>query len=190
MGTAKQLLPVGGVPLAARAADAALASSASPVVVVLGAEAGAVRLALGARRVIAVENADWRSGVASSIAVGLAALTAAEAGLDAVLVAPCDQPALSAAAIDALATLCRETGRIAATRYGSRMGAPAVFARAHFPLLRQLTGDEGARRVLNSGDARIAALDLPGMDADIDTPADYSAWKPGPRGPGAHSSES
>jgi CTP:molybdopterin cytidylyltransferase MocA len=39
-----------------------------------------------------------------------------------------------------------------------------------------LRGDEGARKLLNSEAERVAAIDLPELGADIDTPADYAAW--------------
>jgi CTP:molybdopterin cytidylyltransferase MocA len=123
-----------------------------------------------------VFNPEWASGLASSIRVGLAALLAAEPGLDAVLVALCDQPALSPEVIGSLAALHRATGRIAAARYGGRNGAPAVFGRGHLAALGALDGDEGARRMLNGDPEGVAAADLPEMGADLDTPADCRGW--------------
>src|ERR1022692_2010131 len=94
MGTVKQLLELDGKPLIVRAADAVLGSPARPVVVVVGAHAEMVRAPIARHPVSVVFNPEWASGLASSIRVGLAALLAAEPGLDAVLVALCDQPAL------------------------------------------------------------------------------------------------
>lgn len=176
MGTPKQLLHVEGVALVARAADAALGSGATPVVVVVGSEAQGVRAQLGGRPVIAAFNPEWASGLASSIHAGIAALLEAEPALDAVVVAPCDQPALSAAVIARLADLHRSTGRIAASRYGGRNGAPAVFGRDDFAALCALSGDEGARRMLNSDPSSVSSLDLPALGTDLDTPSDYAAW--------------
>ncbi len=179
MGAAKQLLMVGGIPLVVRAVDAALASAARPVVVVLGARAERVGAPISGRPVITVLNPDWKSGMASSIRVGVAALVGAEPSIDAVLVAPCDQPALSAAVIDALAALHRSSGRTAAARYGGRNGAPAVFGRGQFGRLLALSGDEGARSMLNSGPGEVSTIELPEMALDLDTPDDVRRWAGG-----------
>jgi molybdenum cofactor cytidylyltransferase len=179
MGSAKQLLMLGGVPLVVRAVDAALASAARPVVVVLGSRAERVRAPISGRPVLTVLNPDWKSGMASSIRAGVAALLGAEPEIDAVLVAPCDQPALSAEVIDALAALHRASGRVAATRFCGRNGAPAVFGRGHFERLLALSGDEGARSMLNAGAHEVSTLELPEMALDLDTPADVRRWAGG-----------
>ena len=145
MGTTKQLLNVGGTSLVARAADAALCSGADPVVVVVGADAARVRAEVARLPILSAHNSQWATGLASSIRVGIEALLEAEPETDAVVVAPCDQPALSAEVIARLTDLHRSTGRIAAARYDGRNGAPAVFGRANFAALAGLTGDAGAR---------------------------------------------
>jgi molybdenum cofactor cytidylyltransferase len=177
MGSVKQLLEVEGKTFVARAVDAALASQARPIAVVVGANAREVLSAVVDRAVIAVHNPDWAEGIASSIRAGMAALVEAEPALDAVLIAPCDPPGLSAQVINSLATLHRSTGLISASRYAGRNGAPAVFGRDLFAALAALSGDEGARGMLNSGARDVASLDLPELACDIDTPSDYSAWK-------------
>jgi molybdenum cofactor cytidylyltransferase len=93
-----------------------------------------------------------------------------------VLLAPCDQPALSSDIIARLAAVHRETGRTAAARFGGRNGAPAVFGRASFERLLSLSGDEGARSLLNGGVELVATLDLPEMAFDLDTPRDARDW--------------
>jgi molybdenum cofactor cytidylyltransferase len=176
MGSVKQLLVLEGKPLVVRALDAALGSPARPVVVVLGSNAERIREAIARMPVTVVLNPDWPSGLASSIRAGLTALVDIEPGLDAVLLAPCDQPALSAEIIARLGALHRETGQIAAARFGGRNGAPAVFGRRHFAQLLSLSRDEGARYLLNGNLEPIAALELPELEMDIDTPADAKDW--------------
>jgi CTP:molybdopterin cytidylyltransferase MocA len=179
MGAAKQLLMVGGVPLVVRAVDAALASPARPVVVVLGSRAERVRAPISGRPVLTVVNPDWKTGMASSIRAGVAALLGAEPGIDAVLVAPCDQPALSAGAIDALWALHRASGRTAAARYSGRNGAPAIFGRSDFGRLLGLSGDEGARQMLNSDSEKVSTIEMPELALDLDTPDDVRRWAGG-----------
>ena len=176
MGSAKQLVRVDGAPLVARAVDAALGARAWPVVVVLGARAGGVRAALAGRTFVEALNTRWSAGLSSSIRAGLEAALAAEPRIDAVLVAPVDQPALSPGIITQLADLHRSSGRIACARYGGRNGAPAVFGRRHFPGLRSLRGDKGARNLLNRSPGSVSSLEIPSLAVDIDTPADLRNW--------------
>lgn len=176
MGTPKQLLPVDGKPLLVRTVEAALASPAWPVIVVLGANAEQIRPALARLPVLVAENPAWTEGMASSIRSGVATLQQFSRSLDAALIALCDQPAFSAAVIERLAAAHQATGRtIVAARYAGRQGAPALFLHEHFPALAALTGEEGARALLNDDPSRVAAVELPELAFDLDTPADYAA---------------
>jgi molybdenum cofactor cytidylyltransferase len=176
MGAVKQLVEIDGVPLVARAVDAALGAMARPVVVVLGANAGRIGESLAGRPVIVAPNPGWSAGLSSSVRAGLEAALEAEPALDAVLLAPIDQPALSSAIIARLAELHRTTGRIASARYNGRNGSPAVFGRAHFENLRALSGDQGARGLLNGDTASVASIDIPSLGFDLDTPEDLRSW--------------
>jgi molybdenum cofactor cytidylyltransferase len=176
MGTPKQLLVWEGKPLVVRAAEAALASEAWPVVVVLGAHAEAIRPALARLPVLITENAAWSEGMAASIRAGVTTLRQFSRSLDAALIALCDQPAFSADVIAQLVAARHATGRsIVAASYRGRKGAPALFTREHFPALSALTGEEGARALLNEDPARVTSVDLPELALDLDTPADYAA---------------
>jgi molybdenum cofactor cytidylyltransferase len=173
MGRPKQLLEIEGQPLVLRAVEAALASAAWPVVVVLGAHADAIRPVLARRPVLIAENSAWPEGMASSIRAGVTTLQQFSRGLDAALIALCDQPAFSPAVIATLVDAHRDTGRsIVAAHYSGRHAAPALFLREHFHTLAHLTGEEGARALLNDHPERVAGIDLPSLALDLDTPDD------------------
>ncbi|MCE2861121.1 MAG: hypothetical protein RIR76_1475 [Verrucomicrobiota bacterium] len=173
MGSPKQLIEIDGRPLLVRAVEAALAAPVWPVVVVLGANAAVIRPAIAPLPVLVVENPAWAEGMASSIREGISALRQFSRGLDAAVLALCDQPGFSAATVESLLAAHRATGRgIVAARYAGRLGAPALFSRGHFAALTALTGEEGARDLLNADPARVAAVDLPELARDLDTPAD------------------
>jgi CTP:molybdopterin cytidylyltransferase MocA len=175
MGTPKQLLELKGQALLVRAVAAALASPLWPVVVVLGAHAEGIRPVLARLPVLVVENPTWSEGMASSIRVGITTLRQFSRTLDGALVALCDQPGFSAETIRQLIGAQQATGRsIAAARYGGRHGAPALFLREHFAALAELTGEEGARLFLNGDAPLVAAVDLPALAVDLDTPEDYA----------------
>jgi molybdenum cofactor cytidylyltransferase len=178
MGEPKQLLPVTGGPMVIRATEAALASSAWPVVVVLGAHADRIRPLLARHPVLIAENPAWIEGMASSLRTGIATLQQFSRSVNATVVALCDQPAFSTATIERLVSAQRATAKsIVAARYNGRNGAPALFLREHFAALATLTGEAGARDLLNSSPERIATVDLPEMATDLDTPAEYAAYK-------------
>ena len=175
MGTPKQLLVVDGQPLVLRAVEAALASAAWPVVVVLGAHAEKIRPVLARHPVLIADNPAWSEGMASSIRIGVTTLQQFSRALNGALVALCDQPAFSVDVIAQLVATQRTTGRsIVAAHYSGRNGAPALFLREHFSALTAMTGEEGARVLLNGDPTEIASVDLPGLALDLDTPADYA----------------
>ncbi|MEO6004179.1 MAG: nucleotidyltransferase family protein [Opitutus sp.] len=177
MGQPKQILPLGGDPLVVRAIKAALDSSAWPVVVVLGAHAEKIRPLLVRYPVIIVENAAWVEGMASSIRTGIATLRQFSRRLEAAVLGLCDQPAFTATVVRELVEAQRKTGAlIVAARYNGRNGAPALFMREQFSILENLTGEEGARSLLNGGPELIVSVDLPALAADVDTPEDYSRY--------------
>jgi molybdenum cofactor cytidylyltransferase len=188
MGRPKQLLEIDGQPLLLRVVEAALGSPAWPVVVVLGANGDAIRPVLARRPVLIAENSAWPEGMASSIRAGVTTLQQFSRGLDAAVIALCDQPAFSAEVIAALVAAQRNSGRsIVAAHYAGRHAAPALFLREHFHTLAHLTGEEGARALLNDHPERVAGIDLPALALDLDTPEDVQrcglAHGLGPAGP-------
>ena len=181
MGTPKQLLELDGQPLVVRAVAAALASPAWPVVVVLGAHAEKIRPVLARLPVLIADSPAWAEGMAASIRAGVTTLRQFSRALDGALVALCDQPAFSADTIARLVAAQGSSGRsIVAAHYRGRRGAPALFLREHFETLTHLTGEEGARALLNGDPARVASVDLPALALDLDTPADLAAYRSAP----------
>lgn len=171
LGTPKQLLELDGRPLVRRAVDAAGAAGCDPVVAVLGAGAPAIEAALRGSGARCVVNTDWAQGMAGSIRCGIAALPE-EA--DAVVILPCDQPAVSAGLLVRLRAAQRESGKpMAACAYAGTLGPPALFVRACFPALRSLQGDAGARSLLASARDDVATIDFPEGALDVDTPEDW-----------------
>lgn len=181
MGTPKQLLELDGRPLVLHAVEAALASRAWPVVVVLGAHAEKIRPVLARSPVLLADSPAWAEGMAASIRAGVTTLRQFSRALDGALVALCDQPAFSADVIAQLVATRGTTGRsIVAAHYQGRNGAPALFLREHFETLAHLTGEAGARTLLNGDPARVASVELPALALDLDTPADFAALRPTP----------
>jgi molybdenum cofactor cytidylyltransferase len=180
-GRPKQLLPWGQGTLLGHVTDMALASQADPVVVVLGHQADACRVALGDRPVKVVTNSDWAQGQSSSVKAGLAALSA---NVSAAIFPLVDQPGVTPATINALIERYRATLAPAVwPKYGGQRGNPVLFDRVTFPDLMHLTGDTGGRSVLGTyaDHAQRVPVSNPGVLYDIDTPDDYIKAKSSPR---------
>ena len=75
----------------------------------------------------------------------------------------CDQPAVSPALLQALIATQRNTGKaIVACRWKDVVGPPALFLRERFPALLALSGDEGARSILETQAKALALVEFPG----------------------------
>lgn len=175
-GPNKLLADLGGKPLVRHAVEAALASAASPVVVVTGHQAEAVERALGDLTVVRVRNPDYAEGLSTSLRAGVDALPD---GIDGALVLLGDMPQVSAGLIDRLiGAFDPAAGRLAVVpvREGHR-GNPVLFARRFFPALRQVTGDVGGRGLLGEHGAAVVEVPVEGDGAflDIDTPEALAA---------------
>ncbi|CAN7237545.1 nucleotidyltransferase family protein [Pseudoxanthomonas sp. LjRoot168] len=173
LGRPKQLLTREGETLVHRAARLALASGASRVLVVVGAHAGDIAACVSDLPVACVANAHWDEGLARSVRVAADALAAHP---HATLFLTCDQPALELAHLHALREAShRAPSGSAATRFGDRVGIPAIIAAPMLRAARSLQGDRGLRDVLNAAGVGVIACDAPDLLLDVDTPADLAA---------------
>jgi molybdenum cofactor cytidylyltransferase len=173
LGQAKQLLAIAGEPLLRRAVRIAAEVGCQPIIVVLGFEADRMRSALAGFRVIVAVNEDWRAGMGSSMRCGVETALQISPPPEAILLMVCDQIRLSA---DVLRQLLRLRGLanypITAARYSGRLGVPAVFSSIFFPDLLEVSGDRGARGILERNAARVGAVDFLEGELDLDTPDD------------------
>jgi molybdenum cofactor cytidylyltransferase len=176
-GEAKQTLPIEGIPMVRRAAMTAFDAGLSPVVVVIGAYADAVKPCLAGLPVQLVENPDWTSGMGGSLGLGVRTAVAMEAAPRALLVLLADQPAIRAADLKCMVEAhATAPGRIQAAQFNGHLGPPCLFPRDYFEELALLQGQYGARRLLERYFDRVDVHDLPSAAFDIDTPTDHAAW--------------
>lgn len=167
-GDDKLVAPLGARPVICWSADT-LHGVADAMYVVVPPEAGILRAALAGRAVRYVENARRDEGMGSSIRAGIAALPP---DTEAVIIALGDQPLVSRTVAAEVCARWRSTGAPAVVpRYRNGRGHPVLFSRSCFPALAALTGDRGARAVLDAlGDA-VAFVELDDlMPLDVDTP--------------------
>jgi molybdenum cofactor cytidylyltransferase len=169
MGSNKLVAELDGVPIVRRAAAAALASRARPVVVVTGHEAPAVREALAGLDVVLAHNPGYEDGMSTSLRAGLAAAGPVEAAL----VCLGDMPRLAAHHLDAVIAAYRDDDAIVVPTFDRKRGNPVLWPRRYFAEIAALTGDVGARALIDRHADHVCFLpiDDPAILVDIDTPA-------------------
>jgi CTP:molybdopterin cytidylyltransferase MocA len=174
MGRPKQLLEVGGRPLLEGVVAHACGSGLDEVVVVLGANAGAIQAAVDLGRARTVINPDHEAGLSSSLLAGLAALGP---DVDRAVVILGDQPAISARMLDELLERQSASGLpSAALSFNGLLHPPVVLARELWDGMSDLKGDVGCRALIRARPELVAALAVDahtGHPVDVDTPEDY-----------------
>jgi molybdenum cofactor cytidylyltransferase len=171
-GVAKALCQLGdGRTFLEAIAGTARAAGVDELIVVAGPPHGLAVLAHA--RALGLAGA-WNPaparGMASSIALGFAALGDASAAL----LWPVDHPRIAPAVI---AQLCAALAdhHAAIPTFGGRGGHPALIGRGLWPALIANDHPDGARGVLRAARTARVAVDDPGVIADVDTPADLAA---------------
>lgn len=142
--------------------------------VVLGAESARVRTEASLGEVTLLDNPAWKSGMGSSLRVGLAAL--AETDVPAVAVLLVDTPGIGPDAVARLlAAAPPGSGALLTATYKGKRGHPVVLGRDHWPGVTTLaTADLGARAYLVAHADHVQGVPCEDIadDADMDFPPD------------------
>ncbi len=145
------------------------------VCVVTGARGEEVRKLVDNWPVKSVENAAFASGVASSIATGVAAMPDNARGVFIVLG---DMPMVQREDFEALSVaFSPETSAdICVCFHDGRRGHPVLFGRRHFADLLALQGDRGAAEIIARHPGRVARVEhaSAGVLLDFDTASDFA----------------
>lgn len=171
MGQPKALLPYRGETFLDRLIGV-LGDCCSPVVVVLGHDAGAIRAGLmRAARAEIVLNENWQEGQLSSMQCGFRAVPAAAAG---VLFTPVDFPAVAAATVTAIVSRFEQGGApLVIPRHRQRRGHPVCCSRELIPEFLSLPAGAQARDVVRRHAAAYIEVEDPGVLLDVDDPEAY-----------------
>lgn len=174
MGRTKQLLPWEGTTLLGNAIRNARASDAGCVAVVLGANAASIQKQIPKNNLEIVENAEWQSGLGSSIACGVKFLLEKYPKKKAILTMLADQPLIDKEYLNTMIAAFNQNGkRIIATAYRNRAGVPALFPESYFEKLATLEDDFGAKNIINGPNEKVLILDPGRKNLDVDTKSDY-----------------
>lgn len=171
MGSNKLLEDLHGKPVVRHVVEAARASRAGPVFVITGHQAAEVTGALGGLDVTFVHNPRFAEGMASSLQIGVGTVPDASA---AAMVLLGDMPLVTPSIINRLIDnfAASSTTRAVVPIADGRRANPVLIARSLFGEVANLSGDVGARKLLDrAGDDVIEVMvSHEGVLIDVDTP--------------------
>lgn len=130
-----------------------------------------------------IYNPDWEKGLGCSIAHGVKAISEKPAmEYDGILILLADQVAINENHLKQIYGGFNGDNIVCA-RYQESNGVPALFPRSYFNYLRKLTGDKGAKWLLNrdnvnrcNTECEIFSIDIQEAGIDIDTPDDLKKY--------------
>ena len=169
-GSPKQLAAFGDGTLVANALRTAEQACGPHSMLVAGKRWPEVVAACAPLQGFFVINPRFAEGMSTSVRVQAVADTA-----DAVLLMLADQPLVTATQLDSLVAAWRAApDSIIASRYADTLGPPAIFPRAYFPALCALSGDQGAKPLLEDYAANVISVAIDAAAIDIDRPEDLT----------------
>ena len=174
MGQAKQLLPWGEITLIEHQIQTLL-KTGNPVLVVLGHVQEQISPLLEPYLVMPLNHQQWERGMGSSIAFGIRELEKEFPDAGGVLIAQLDQPLVSESHFRAMLEHFRAGAQqIIVTRSASGWeGVPVLFDRQYFRALKELGGEEGARKIFRQHSRSVTYIESRDVVEDMDTPESY-----------------
>ncbi|WP_443938479.1 nucleotidyltransferase family protein [Pedobacter sp. MW01-1-1] len=174
LGRPKQLLSFKKGTLLSNTIRAAKESLLRPIIVVLGAKAEEIYAKNKSDEVHFITNPNWHMGLSSSISAGVNALLNLEPKLQNIIVSVSDQPFIEADIFTALRDKKGQSAKtIVTSTYAQAMGAPTLFNQRFFQELCLLTGDTGAKSIIQKNQTEVDYIAFDLGEIDIDTEEDY-----------------
>ena len=179
LGRPKQLEPWGDTNLLGHVVARTSEFPVEEVWVVVGYEADRILAETDLGTAGVVENPEWEEGIASSIRVGLDALTRLSR-CDQALIVIGDQPAVPAEVVDALlASHAGSDKPVSVPKYRYTSGNPVLVDRLLWPRLMSLEGDEGAGRLWQAHPEWVNEVWFSDLaPRDVDTETDVAEMRP------------
>jgi molybdenum cofactor cytidylyltransferase len=173
LGRHKQKLVYKGKPLLQHAIQAALSLPNHSIVVVSGYDYKVVQEETTSTNIQVAINEQRHTGMASSIKCGMQALLNLQPQMEQVIIMLCDQPFVTGEILSKLVSEQQSSGKpIVASAYNNTVGAPVLFTQQYFTALMLLSGQEGARKLIQQHLDDVAQVPFSEGAIDIDTPED------------------
>ncbi|MGK0298524.1 MAG: xanthine dehydrogenase accessory factor [Gammaproteobacteria bacterium] len=171
-GALKQLLEYQGKSLLKRAVEISQKVQCLEVLVVHGPKATKCQREISSYNVVNLVNDDWESGMSSSLKLAVKSVSSES---QAILVLLCDQPLITSDHLNQLIRLWRQNpDNIVASEYNDTIGVPAIIPKLHYNAIKKLTGDTGAKTIIQTFGKKVIVASIPEAEFDIDTENDFA----------------
>ncbi|HLV90006.1 MAG: nucleotidyltransferase family protein [Acidimicrobiales bacterium] len=179
LGRPKQLEPWGDSTLLGRVVSVAREMPVDEIWVVVGAESEKILAETDLGDAGVIENPEWEEGIASSLRVGLDALTRLSR-VERVVIMMGDQPDVSPEVVERLLEEHKRAKRpVSIPKYRYTLGNPVVVDRSLWSRVMSLEGDEGAMRLWRAHPEWVNEVWFPEQPPrDVDTEADVVELRP------------
>lgn len=172
-GDIKQLQDIDGKTMLQGCINRYRQADAPDIWVVLGCNADQIKQTLEPTQNVLVAK-NWQSGLGNSIATSVNKLAQ---HTDNILIGLADQVAITEDQIRLLIKQNIKTpGKIIAARYNGIAAVPAIFPQVFFSQLMALTGDQGARKIIEKNRRDVISIAMDTAATDIDTKDSLNLW--------------
>ncbi len=144
-------------------------SDVDQIVVVAGHESEKIAQQISGPSIKLINNADFEKGLSTSIKAGIETI---QSSCDAVLIMQADMPFVESNLFNQIISAFHNNDDIVIPRYKGQIGNPLLWSSKYFEQLKQLSGDKGAKQILNDYKGAISYVDVDniGILVDIDEP--------------------
>ncbi|CAM4314241.1 NTP transferase domain-containing protein [Gillisia hiemivivida] len=178
LGYAKQLVKFKGRSLAQHAIDISDLLDFDIKVLVLGARKEEIERKIDLKGFEILINENWEEGMASSIREGVLRSQELLNELDHIVILLSDQPFVSRESIEALIQVQLDKNSQATfSEYAGDIGVPAIFSAEVFHDLKELKGDQGAKKLIHDQKLDFEIVKFEMGNFDVDTAEDVELLK-------------
>lgn len=173
LGKPKQLLPYKKTTLLTHCLQQLLKVKNLDVYVVLGAYADAIQLTIHSLPVHTIINKEWKLGMGESLSIGIKNIQKL-GSYKGVIVSLSDLPFVTTNHYNKLISEHEKNQGIVITDYKNLKGVPVFLDSKHFKELEKLSGDEGAKIVIEKHKKEVSKINSETPYFDVDTDESYT----------------
>lgn len=168
LGQPKQLLKFQGDTLINRICKTATSVSSS-VNVILGSNSQMIRQAIKSQSVRTHHFENWNEGMGSTIAFGVEQILQKSPNTSDILILVCDQIKTSSELLNSLIqSHIEQKNDTTASSYKGTLGVPAIFGQSTFKELIKLSGEKGAKSIIQNESFLTGSIEFSDGHLDID----------------------
>ena len=178
LGYAKQLVEFKGKSLLQRTIDASASLEFDSKILILGARKEKIENEIDIQGFEIVNNENWEEGMSTSIIAGLKKSLEIEKDLQHLLILLSDQPFVSQEKIEQLISAHLKGNSLTTfSEYAGDVGVPAIFSSEVFQDLKELKGDQGAKKLIYENKFDYRTVKFEEGNFDVDTADDVERLK-------------